>query len=370
MVHVVIIGATGFAGKHVLLDALRENRITKVTVVGRHAPSIEAPDMALIRKAIVDKLTIVQRDDLGACWDYDSTEPQHAELRERLADVVACIWCIGGKANSFATEKEFERVCHGFTMRAARFFSRVASVENAGKAHKSGRASQPFRFVYLSGKFADRSGKAHQGWITVEAQTRNMKGRTERELLELASHTLSTPLASPAPESQTSSLPAPTEEKPPAEPSEAVEPPPISDEPPAYSEEPPSSPPQSKSPPPQPISTSSASVPTTSTTSLTSTSSTTPRNPIPSHPLTVLVFRPGGIIAGKTVRSLGGLTGLFAEQALQRAPSVVIHVERVARVLVDAAIGVRVEWQRDAHGKKKDTWESEEMVSWSVGLGV
>jgi len=83
----------------------------------------------------------------------------------------------------------------------------------------------------------------------------------------------------------------------------------------------------------------------------------------------VLVFRPGGIIAGKTVRSLGGLTDLFAEQALQRAPSVVIHVGRVARVLADAAIGVRVEWQQDAHGKK-DTWESEEMVSWSVGLGV
>jgi len=55
---------------------------------------------------------------------------------------------------------------------------------------------------------------------------------------------------------------------------------------------------------------------------------------------------------------------------LQRAPSVVIHVEHVTRVLVDAAIGVRVEWQREADGEKKNTWESEEMVSWSVGLEV
>jgi len=82
-----------------------------------------------------------------------------------------------------------------------------------------------------------RAGKRHAGacggWLREEAERAVLdEGRTERELLELASHTMSTLLPSPAPGSQPSSAPTPTEEKPPVEPSEAVEPPPISDEPP------------------------------------------------------------------------------------------------------------------------------------------
>lgn len=52
-------------------------------------------------------------------------------------------------------------------------------------------------------------------------------------------------------------------------------------------------------------------------------------------------------------------------------PSIVTNVERVARVLVDASVGIRIEWQRQQDGhSEKDTWESEEIVTWSLGLGV
>jgi len=86
--------------------------------------------------------------------------------------------------------------------------------------------------------------------------------------------------------------------------------------------------------------------------------------------MSVFIFRPGGMVAGATVRSLGGFAAKMATTGIRMMPSVIIHVERVARVLVDASVGIRVEWGQGEGEEKKDTWESEEMVSWSVGLGV
>lgn len=81
------------------------------------------------------------------------------------------------------------------------------------------------------------------------------------------------------------------------------------------------------------------------------------------------IFRPGAVISHATVTSFGGLVSKVASAGLRVMPSVITNVERVARVLVDASVGIRVEWQlQGAVGK--DTWESEEIVSWSLGLGV
>lgn len=82
------------------------------------------------------------------------------------------------------------------------------------------------------------------------------------------------------------------------------------------------------------------------------------------------IFRPGTVISRTTVTSLGGLASTVASAGLRILPSVVTNVERVARVLVDASVGIRVEWQRQGPNGEKDTWESEEIVSWSLGLGV
>lgn len=85
--HILITGATGFIGKHVLFEALLDNRITKVTVVGRHPPSLDEKLMDSAKSAIIQKLTIITREDLSV-WDYE----RDSELVSALADCRACIW--------------------------------------------------------------------------------------------------------------------------------------------------------------------------------------------------------------------------------------------------------------------------------------
>ncbi|KAF9235956.1 hypothetical protein BU15DRAFT_89366 [Melanogaster broomeanus] len=259
--HLLITGATGFIGQHVLLDALADSRITKVTVVGRRPPSLDGSDMAHVKTAIINKLTIITRDDLGQ-WDYEGD----TELVTALKDCKACIWCIGGKADDFATSQEFERISYDFTVNAAAFLSKVAQSQSA-----EGQTGP-------CGKWANREGKAGDSWFSYEAQTRNMKGRVEAGLLSITSK---------------------SEGK-----------------------------------------------------------------------MTAFIFRPGGVVEGASVQSLGGLVSSVASAGLRLMPSVVIDVERVSRVLVDASVGIRVDWQRQGPNGDKDTWESEEIVTWSLGLGV
>lgn len=85
--HILITGATGFIGKHVLFDALVDNRITKVTVVGRRPPSIDGKHMEQAKTAIIQKLTIITREDLSI-WDFE----RDTELVSVLVDCKACIW--------------------------------------------------------------------------------------------------------------------------------------------------------------------------------------------------------------------------------------------------------------------------------------
>ena len=85
--HVLITGATGFIGKRVLFDALADNRVSKVTVVGRSPPSIDEKHMEEAKTAIVEKLTIITREDLSI-WDFEGD----TKLVSALADCKACIW--------------------------------------------------------------------------------------------------------------------------------------------------------------------------------------------------------------------------------------------------------------------------------------
>jgi len=269
--HVLITGATGFIGKHVLFDALSDNRITKVTVVGRRPPSIDEKHMDQAKTAIIQKLTIITREDLSI-WDFE----QDTELVSALANCKACIWCVGGKADNFSSPQEFERVSYTFTLNAAHFLSKLAKSQTT--EGQTDLVAQPFRFCYCSAKWANRNGKAGGGLFLFEAQSRNMKGRVEVELLSVASQS--------------------------------------------------------------------------------------------NGNMAVYVFRPGTVISHTTITSYGGLASTVASAGLRIMPSVVANVERVARVLVDASVGIRVVWQNQGPDGKKDTWESEDIVSWSLGLGV
>lgn len=85
--HVLITGATGFIGNRVLFDALADSRVTKVTVVGRRPPSIDGNSMEQAKTAIIQKLTIITREDLSS-WDFE----RDTELVSALEDCKACIW--------------------------------------------------------------------------------------------------------------------------------------------------------------------------------------------------------------------------------------------------------------------------------------
>lgn len=86
--------------------------------------------------------------------------------------------------------------------------------------------------------------------------------------------------------------------------------------------------------------------------------------------MSVYIFRPGIAISRPSIASLTGLAHTVAAAGLRAMPSILTNVDRVAKVLVDASVGIRVEWQRQGSDGEKDTWESEEIVSWSLGLGV
>ncbi|KAG6371492.1 hypothetical protein JVT61DRAFT_9530 [Boletus reticuloceps] len=251
--HILITGATGFIGNQVLLHALVNNRVTKVTVVGRHPPSLDEEHMA---KTALEKLTVITRDDLSV-WDFEGD----TELVSALADCKACIWCVGGEADNFATPEEYERVSYTFTLNAALFLTKLAHSQISQAHTETDRAAQPFRFCYCSAKGANRQGTAGSGFISVNPETRNMKGRVEAALLSAASQS--------------------------------------------------------------------------------------------NGNLAVYIFRPGTVVSVATVAMC----------------SFVTNMDRVAKVLVDAAVGIRVEWHRQGT-VPKDTWESEEIVSWSLGLGI
>ena len=86
--------------------------------------------------------------------------------------------------------------------------------------------------------------------------------------------------------------------------------------------------------------------------------------------MVIYIFRPGTVISRTAITSFGGMASTVASAGLRIMPSVITNVERVARVLVDASVGIRVVWQNQGPDGKKDTWESEDIVSWSLGLGV
>lgn len=100
--HVLITGATGFIGKEVLLSALVDNRVTKVTAVGRNPPSFDEKYMKLVKTAIIEKLRIIIRRDLSV-WDFE----QDTELVSVLADCKACIWCVGTFMTSLSSNPTF-----------------------------------------------------------------------------------------------------------------------------------------------------------------------------------------------------------------------------------------------------------------------
>jgi nucleoside-diphosphate-sugar epimerase len=146
---IVLTGATGFVGSHVLTRLLDDAAVTGVTALTRRPIG-----------TVNAKLDNVVLDDFTS---YDG------RLVDELASHDGCIWALGGKDSDLADPAAYQRVTHTFTLSFARL---VAA-----------RTTAPFTFCYLSGMGADPTETARLPW---QRLTRHLKGRTERDLRQLA----------------------------------------------------------------------------------------------------------------------------------------------------------------------------------------
>jgi nucleoside-diphosphate-sugar epimerase len=146
---IVLTGATGFVGSHALARLLDNETVTGVTALTRRPIESTHPKL---RNVVLEDFT-----------RYD------VRLVEELAGHSGCIWTLGGKDSDLADPVVYQRVTHTFTL----VFARLVAA----------RAPAPFTFSYLSGMGADPSETARLPW---QRLTRHLKGRTEKDLRQLA----------------------------------------------------------------------------------------------------------------------------------------------------------------------------------------
>lgn len=152
MVHIILTGATGLVGSAVLAQLLSSTAITRVSILSRR-PVAAAEGHA--------KAKVVMQSDF-------SQYPQ--SLLDQLRDADGCIWA-QGKTSIGMTEKDYTELTHDWPMEAAKAFG------NAKDA-----SSKRFNFVYVSGEGADQTQ-------TTRAMFGRIKGKTEKDLLDLAGNT-------------------------------------------------------------------------------------------------------------------------------------------------------------------------------------
>lgn len=136
---VVVAGATGMVGGHVLRLALESPEVSLVTVVGRTSPGITHPKL---------------REVLHA--DFDDCSP----ISEALTGHDVALYCIGAYTGA-VSDDEFRKITVDFTVGFARTLH----------AHSPAAA-----FCFLSGSGADQCGKSRVAFA-------RYKGEAERALL-------------------------------------------------------------------------------------------------------------------------------------------------------------------------------------------
>ncbi|BGP31320.1 hypothetical protein JCM10296v2_003084 [Rhodotorula toruloides] len=151
----ILTGATGNAGADVLREALKDSRITAVTVLSRRPlPPRINPDPPN------PKLRVILHEDFTS---YPPT------LLNQLEGHSACIWALGVSSNG-QTEENYKRITVEYPLAAAKAFAGLK---------KDGEEEGKFVFAYLSGMGADqREGKAR-------AMFGRIKGDAERQLAQL-----------------------------------------------------------------------------------------------------------------------------------------------------------------------------------------
>lgn len=139
--HIILTGATGFAGAEVLSALLADPAVQQVTALVRRRLSVAHPKLQ----------EVIVKDFL----DYS------ALASSLQAD--ACIWCLGVSQTEVSKE-DYIKITLDYALHAARAMFAV---------------SPHLRFCFVSGRSADQAEKS----ITLQG---NIKGRTEKQLSALS----------------------------------------------------------------------------------------------------------------------------------------------------------------------------------------
>lgn len=141
----MIFGATGMIGGGVLLECLRDPRITGVTTVGRRPVGVSHPKL--------DNVVVPDLFSASADWE---------RAVAHLGPHDACFYCLGASAAGL-NEAAYTRVTYDLTVSVATALARQCG---------------SMAFVYVSGVGTDASERGPIMWARV-------KGRTENALLRL-----------------------------------------------------------------------------------------------------------------------------------------------------------------------------------------
>ncbi|KAL1965845.1 hypothetical protein VTN77DRAFT_5166 [Rasamsonia byssochlamydoides] len=156
---VIVTGATGFIGSHIVAACVASPDISSVIVLTRRSL-----DNATVKNST--KVTEIIHEDFS---QYPS------DLLERLKGAGACIWAIGGRVTQFPDLETAKRVGIEYTHAGAQAFLQHVT--------PSLEAGQKFRFVYCSGWGATEDPNKT---LLIVPDTRRIKGVAEKGLFDIA----------------------------------------------------------------------------------------------------------------------------------------------------------------------------------------
>ncbi|KAN0031222.1 hypothetical protein ACTA71_010305 [Dictyostelium dimigraforme] len=169
--NVICMGSSGFVGKEVLKQLIKNENINKIT--------------CLIRKPLTG---IEENPKVNFIIHNDFSNYSEELLKELSQSNQACIWTIGGRRSQFSTNEEYEKVSIDYTVTFANGIANAlkstTSTSTEATTTTTTTTINPFTFIYCSGMGANE--KANESIINrIEIETRIVKGKVERLLTEI-----------------------------------------------------------------------------------------------------------------------------------------------------------------------------------------
>ncbi|KAG8425516.1 hypothetical protein J3458_002208 [Metarhizium acridum] len=154
---VIVAGATGLVGRHLLEQCISSSQITHIYTLSRK----QLPNQIGTRAEV----TAIRHDDFTS---------YPAGLLDQISDAEACLWAIGGLVQKFSSVEACKLANVTSTLAAATVFA-----DHVAPHLKQGRK---FRFVFCSGMMTEWDQDKRLSFLN---DSRQIKGQAERGLFEI-----------------------------------------------------------------------------------------------------------------------------------------------------------------------------------------